>query len=95
MVRPVFTEPSFLMYVKRETDVHEKNWLVGHRLFTTQPADTVSLLPSETVDSSQQHPSEKTDGGQIGSVDMGLPGGRSCPYPNAKVMARFGGFSTT
>ena len=67
------TKPFLLTYVKRETDIRKKNWLSGHRLFANRPADRVrSLAFRQTFDSGRQHPSEKTDGGQIGSVDTGL-----------------------
>ena len=75
-----------LTYVKGETDVHKKQWLSGHGLFGSRPADTVRSLPSEiglvdtglkfpSVDSGRQHPStpiRKEGRGQIGLVDTGL-----------------------
>ena len=51
-----------------------KSWLSGHGLFAKRPADKVtSLAPvQQTVVCDRQPPSDKTDGGQIGSVDTGL-----------------------
>ena len=67
---PVSTKPFFLTYTSngRLTYVRKK-WLSGQRLFANRPADTVSS-PRPMVDSGRQHPSEKRDGGQIGSVNV-------------------------
>ena len=65
----VSTKPFFLTYVKRETDVRKINWLSGPGPFANRPADPPAR---QKFDSGRQHPSEKTDGGHIGSVDTGL-----------------------
>ena len=66
-------EAVFLdVYVKREPDVRKTDWLETSRLLANRPADTVSSLPSDRRLTRAEHPSEKTDGGQICSVDTGL-----------------------
>ena len=72
--RPIPTE---LFYVKRETDVRKKIGFVNMGFLLT--GQRIRLVPPPgrlTVDSGRQHPLEKTDGGQIGSVDRGLKEGQ-------------------
>ena len=68
---PMSTKPFFLTYVKWETDVRKKNGLVDTGFLVT--GQRTRLVPSRPMaNSGQQHSSETTDGGEIGSVDTGL-----------------------